>query len=131
MVQLLVSIENNEDWFNRVNTKILSNTKLLFVKENKNFPGGSDGTIDEFKDYVYKPLEFVADRKFDIILIDGRARVGCASICKQLGHKDTVVFIHDYNHPDPQFTRHEYFEAEKYLKPTGQVYSMCKFNIIF
>ena len=32
----------------------------------------------------------------DIILIDGRARVACASKCHLLGHKDTLVFFHDF-----------------------------------
>jgi hypothetical protein len=59
-----------------------------------------------------------------VIFIDGRARVGCASICKKLGHKDTIVFIHDFERP-------EYQEALKYLELISVVDKMAKLKITF
>ena len=59
---------------------------------------------------------------FDIILIDGRARVSCSSICNKLSHDNTIIFIHDFDRP-------EYQEALNYLELIIQVGTMAKFKI--
>ena len=35
-----------------------------------------DGTYEQFADYVEKPVEY--EMKFDLIIVDGRARVAAA-----------------------------------------------------
>ena len=72
-----------------------------------------------FKDYIESPIEY---GPFDIILIDGRARVSCSSICKLLSHENTIIFIHDFHRP-------EYQEALKYLELIDSVKTMSKFKL--
>lgn len=86
--------------------------------------------------YITKPLEFIKDSKFDIIFIDGVDRHGCASMCSKLGHKETLIFFHDYNRDRiPDYNgkalqiRETYFLAEKYLIPIEGVLTMYKLKI--
>lgn len=134
LVNKLVSVENNEEWFNKVHPTVKHNTTLLFAPANREpSPAYDDGTYEDFKSYVEAPLLYLdkVPKPFDVIFIDGRARVACASVCAQLGHKDTLVFIHDFNHPEEKWRRPEYFEAEKYLERIEGVFTMWKFKIKF
>lgn len=115
----IVSIEHQEDWYNKIISILPNNCKLLLKKPNSPEQWPDDGTYEQFKDYVDEPLKYGT---FDVIIIDGRARVACASICNKLGHKDTIVFIHDY-------FRKEYHIAEKYLTLVDRVETMAKFKI--
>lgn len=129
-VKKVFSIENNHDWFVKVSSRIMPNVHLEYVEQNADPAPGHDGTKEEFHDYIQKAIQ-LADRygKFDVIFIDGRARVACAEICQLIGHKDTKVFIHDYNHPNPQYTRTEYFPAEEFLERVGGEFTMWQFKI--
>ena len=115
----IVSVEHQEDWYNKTLRIIPDNCELLFKKPTLHYEPPHDGTYEEFEDYVKAPL---SKGPFDIILIDGRARVACASICKRLGHKDTIVFMHDFERP-------EYQEALTYLEQVAIVGRMAKFKI--
>ena len=101
----VVSVEHQEDWYNKTLRIIPSNCELMLKKPTLH--------------YVEAPL---SKGPFDIILIDGRARVACASICKSLGHKDTIVFIHDFERP-------EYQEALTHLEQVAIAGRMAKFKI--
>jgi hypothetical protein len=116
----VVSVEHQEYWHNKTLQIIPSNCELMLKKPTLHYvEGGHCGTYEEFEDYVEAPLP---KGPFDIILIDGRARVACASICKRLGHKDTIVFMHDFERP-------EYQEALTYLEQVAIVGRMAKFKI--
>jgi hypothetical protein len=116
-VKELISIEHQDRWFSKLNPKIPKNCKLFLEKPNLNYEeGGHCGTYEEFQNYIEKPLEFAP---YDIILIDGRARVGCSSICNRLSHDNTIIFIHD-------FERIEYVESLKYLSLVDMVDKMAK-----
>jgi len=86
-VHKLISIEHNPEWFN--NIWIQTNTTVILKEPKYPVIKPDDGTYEQFKDYIEEPLKYAP---FDLIYIDGRARVGCASICSKLGHKDTLVF---------------------------------------
>jgi hypothetical protein len=117
----IISIEHQEEWYNKNISKKPSNCEIILRKPSLPYiEGFHDGTYDEFKDYIEVSL---SRAPYDIILIDGRARVGCASICKLLGNKQTIVFIHDFERP-------EYQEALKFLELIGIVEKMAKFKII-
>lgn len=119
-VNLMVSMEHQKEWYDKNINNVPSNCTLLLRGPNLPYiEGGHCGTYEEFKDYIEAPLEY---KPFDIILIDGRARVSCASICKLLGHKDTLIFIHDFERP-------EYQEVLKYLDLIGTRDKMAKFKI--
>lgn len=116
----IVSIEHQEEWYNKNAPSKPSNCEILLRKPTLHYvEGGHCGTYDEFKDYIEAPL---AKAPFDVIFIDGRARVACASICGKLGHKDTIVFIHDFHRP-------EYQEALQYLELISVVGTMAKFKL--
>lgn len=118
MVETLLSIEHNAEWFKEINKGLPNNCILLFVPST-GFAKGTDGTYEEFKKYIEAPKDYGT---FDVILIDGRARVGCAEYAKNLADKDTHIFIDDYN-------REEYHEAEKYLTLIDRVDNMAHFKL--
>lgn len=135
MVKRLISIEHHEGWFQKMKPLVPVNVRLFFVPPDQEpGPEYDDGTLNDFAEYVNSPLNYLRLHEyppFDVIFIDGRARVACASVCKLLGHKDTLVFIHDYNHPEEKWRRPEYYEAEKYLERIDGVFTMWKFKIKF
>lgn len=50
-----------------------------------------------FSDYVQLPLQW--EQVFDIVLIDGRARVPCAHTALQLLSQDGLALVHDWERP--------------------------------
>lgn len=123
-VKELISIEHDRKWYNKTVLNIPSNCKLILNEPNLFYPStgpAHDGTFEEFKDYIHSPLPLAP---FDVIFIDGRARVACAEISQLLGHSETIVFIHD-------FDRVEYNEVLKYLTLLERVDNMAKFKIIW
>ncbi len=116
----LVSVEHQKKWYETVLKTKPFNCTLIYKAPTLPYTEGvTCGTYEQFKDYVEAPLSYAP---FDIIFIDGRARVACASICKQLGHKDSTIFIHD-------FDRIEYQDALKYLNLIDHCNTMSKFSI--
>lgn len=116
----ILSIEHQENWYDKMKNEIPNNCELIF--KNPDLPyteGGDCGTYEEFKTYIEAPIN---NGPFDVILIDGRARVSCASICYKMSHENTIVFIHDYH-------REEYQEALNYLELINQVGTMAKFKV--
>ena len=130
-VDFLVSIEHNTEWYEKiknnmeVSQKSYDNCKYLLRPPSESGSGensrGKNYYID-FKEYVDAPLDY---GPFDIILIDGRARVACASKCSLLGHKDTIVFIHDFTLPGREY----YGESLEYLEHIETANTMAKFKI--
>jgi hypothetical protein len=116
----IISIEHQRNWYNDIKTKIPFNCEIILNEPNLPYKeGGHCGSYEEFKDYIEAPLN---KGPFDVILIDGRARVSCASICHKISHKNTIIFIHDFDRP-------EYREALNYLELISQVGTMAKFKI--
>lgn len=130
-VKKVYSIEHNGPFCEKIKPLLPDNVTLHFVPYNSEEGVGEDGNYDEYKDYINKAIEIstAENIKFDIILIDGRARVECAKICKELAHENTIIFIHDYNHPDPKYTRKEYYQAEQYLEKLDGEHTMWKFKV--
>lgn len=132
-VKHVYSIEHHAGFVERIKHTMPENSTLYLVPPNEEEGPGEDGDVNQYFNYVKKAVDIEVEFgvKFDIILIDGRARVACAKACyfMGLGHKDTLIFIHDYNHPDPKYTRKEYFEAEKYLIRIEGEHTMWKFKI--
>ena len=119
--KFITSIEHQEDWYNKLKNQLLPNCEIILKTPDLQFTEGLfgiDGTYDEFKSYVNAPM---GKGPFDIILIDGRARVSCASITKSISHDDTIIFIHD-------FDRAEYQEVLSFLDLLEKVGTMAKFK---
>lgn len=118
IVKSIVSIEHQLSWYEKIQDKSLNNCKIFFVPPDIPYKEGKHcGTYEEFYSYIHKPIEY---GPYDIILIDGRARVECAKICKNMSHINTVVFVHDWH-------RKEYHEICEYLKLIEVQNTMAKF----
>ena len=99
------SIENDKNWGKAVKDSIIKNhiKNVEIHVQPENLPWKSsvdgDGTFKQFSDYVMLPKHFENKKQFDIIIIDGRARVPCAiEVIKQnLLFSHGVVIIHDWN----------------------------------
>lgn len=117
----VVSIEHQKEWYEIVSISKPVNCHLIYAPPSLPYvEGGHCGSYEQFKDYIEAPLPYAP---FDIIFIDGRARVGCSSICNKLGHPDTMVFIHDY-------TRSEYEQVKDYLKLIDSCEQMAKYVLL-
>lgn len=116
----ILSIEHQKQWYDKLIELKPINCELILREPNLPYKEGINcGTYEQFKSYIEAPLD---KGPFDIILIDGRARVACASIVKSITHDNTLIFIHDYDRP-------EYAEVLNYLELIGQVGTMAKFKI--
>jgi len=115
----IISIEHNVSWFEKVKLKLPKNASIFYKPPSPPLKKWDEGTFEQFKEYIEYPIRFAP---FDIVFIDGRARVGCASVCNKLGDENTVVFIHD-------FDRVAYHKALDYLELIDQVGTMAKFKI--
>lgn len=119
-VKQVVSIEHQEDWYLKIKNTLPSNVELILSKPNMSYEeGGHCGTYEEFETYVNSPVN---RGPFDIIYIDGRARVECAKLCSKMATKDTLIFIHD-------FDREEYQSILSILEYVEHVETMYMFKI--
>lgn len=107
----------------------LENMEAILVPINQT-QQSDDGTYDEYKDYISASHE-LKNRfgKFNVIIIRGRARVECAKFCEQIAHENCRIFIQDYNHPNSDYLRAEYFKAEEYLTRINGEFTMYMFII--
>jgi predicted O-methyltransferase YrrM len=80
----LISFEHDKAWFNRIDTYLKTNKP-----NSKNYK-----LILEERPYSNKVLDYVGEKKFDIILIDGRDRVLCAEKVKD-SVKDNGILMLD------------------------------------
>jgi len=118
--KFITSIEHQEVWYNKLKNELPSNCELILRTPDLPYVEGVHcGTYDEFKSYIEASLN---KGFFDVILIDGRARVSCASICNKISHDSTIIFIHD-------FDREEYKECLNYLELIDIVGVMAKFKL--
>lgn len=116
----IVSVEHQEKWYSDLSKKIPDNCTLLFRPPNLPYSEGKDcGSYEQFKDYVESPLSF---GRFDIILIDGRARVSCAYICHLLANEGCKIFVHD-------FSRNEYQSILGILHLVTTVKDLAMFEV--
>ncbi len=61
---------------------------------------GDDGDYATFRNYVLFPTTL--GRQFDLILVDGRARVACMAVGWELLQDDGVMILHDAERPEYQ-----------------------------
>src|SRR5210317_774743 len=97
-VKKLISIEHNKDWFNNINSKVkaLDNVEYIFIPPEKGAPNKLRG-IDPKWFYTYITWPKTRNEKFDVVLIDGRARQYVAESILGNITEDSYVFIHDWN----------------------------------
>lgn len=130
LVKSLTCFENKEAWAMEIKARVkaagYTNVTILTVKENKE-PSADydDGTYEDFKNYV-DAISAFPPHSFDVVFIDGRARVACAKACIPFLKPEGYIFIHDYRHPTEQYRRREYEVVEEFLLPVDQVFALGK-----
>lgn len=108
------SIEHDFDWYNVVFKKAGENVRLFYVPPDTpslEWPSAfEEGRESDFKRYIKFVNNIVSlGKKFNLVLVDGRARVDCAIEVLPHLKKDAVVFIHD-------FEREYYWKVLKYYE---------------
>eukprot|EP00002_Diphylleia_rotans_P034187 TRINITY_DN7327_c0_g3_i1.p1 TRINITY_DN7327_c0_g3~~TRINITY_DN7327_c0_g3_i1.p1 ORF type:complete len:248 (-),score=42.99 TRINITY_DN7327_c0_g3_i1:139-882(-) len=97
------SIESDMDWCRVVEGRIRAAnlTDKIHIKcaskstKNKH-SSKKPSRYSEYKDYI-NAVDWWNVKKFDLVLVDGRARPQCALKIVPFLHKDSVVFIHDWS----------------------------------
>jgi hypothetical protein len=92
-VKHLFSIEHNKEWFDSINAIKPANVTLVYSAANNLVPI-TESTYNDYSDYIEIASSF--NKKFDVVLIDGRARVECAIKALDLIHRNSVVIVHDF-----------------------------------
>lgn len=93
-VKKYYSVEHNWDWYNKVKNSMPSNV-TLFYKET--FPPSENYHQSEYKHYSdYLDIVYQIGEKFDVVLIDGRARRLCALKVIPYLKPNSIVIIHDW-----------------------------------
>lgn len=98
-VQEYHSIEHSLEWVEKIQAELESthrtNTSLYHVESN--LPRSFPTKPEEFADYIAYPA--IINKKFDAVLIDGRARQFCAKFVLPYLKPNAKVFIHDFFSP--------------------------------
>lgn len=130
-VKQVVSIEHDPQWPAYFKGLVPENIQVVLVPQNREpSKDYDDGTFDDFKNYVLAPRIFLDQGKFDIVFVDGRARVACARFAAQEYLKEGgFIFIHDYRHPTVKYRRKEYEIVELFLQRVDQAFAMAKFKV--
>ena len=128
MVSKYYSIEHDEEWYNKIKLELetsypLNDVDYRFVKQNKEIDT-SQSTYEQFKDYIDEVDNF--NTKFDVVLIDGRARRLCAKKVIPYLKPSSIVFIHDYVLRTPYWVVEDYFELVDSCTNTAQTIGKFK-----
>ena len=121
LVNCIVSVEHNQQWAEKCLQNKPENCTLLYVPPCLSYIEYTEncGTYEEFKKYIESPNELGII--FDVVFIDGRARVHCAKNILKLIHEESIIFIHDYN-------RKQYHVVEDFLDMINIVGTMAMFR---
>ena len=91
------AIEHNEEWYSQL-VKMNQNPNVeIILKKHNHYPYSDehgDGSYDDFKDYIEAPGN---DRKYDLIIIDGRARNDCLLKAMKIIREEGIILLHDAN----------------------------------
>eukprot|EP01023_Acetabularia_acetabulum_P053648 TRINITY_DN600_c0_g1_i2.p1 TRINITY_DN600_c0_g1~~TRINITY_DN600_c0_g1_i2.p1 ORF type:complete len:149 (+),score=18.12 TRINITY_DN600_c0_g1_i2:298-744(+) len=97
-VKSYVSIEHDQAWYQIVNKLIQDgNRNISYNLAAVEWPSNSVEAIEvQFQDYLNKVEEVSQGRLWDVVLDDGRARVGVAQRVLKYLKPDSRVIIHDF-----------------------------------
>jgi predicted O-methyltransferase YrrM len=91
-VKKYISIEHDEGWYNEVKAKIGDNVELHHVLNNE--PRTIPTDPKQFEDYIN--YVDTLNQKYDIVLVDGRARPECAKKVIPYLKENAIVIMHDF-----------------------------------
>jgi predicted O-methyltransferase YrrM len=89
------SIEHDERWFRYIRGSLRDPTHHHLVGPNRHpwTDANNDGALEDLRDYVGFPRTL--GKRFDLILIDGRAREHCLRVSSELLSERGLVVVHD------------------------------------
>lgn len=121
LVKHIVSIEHSKSWADKILNNKPDNCTLLYVPPSLPYIEYTEncGSYEEFEKYIESPNNLGII--FDVVFIDGRARVHCAKNSIKLIHDQSLIFVHDYN-------RKQYHIIEEYLSIVEVVGNMAMFR---
>lgn len=92
-----LSIEHDKEWYRILAPQNKAkNVDIKLMEHNENWKKNHfDGSYEDFREYIEYPLNL--KKKFNLIIIDGRARKECFKVAKKILSKDGVIIIHDAN----------------------------------
>jgi len=126
-VKSIISIEHDYKYFSFITKqKLPENVILKYIERNKPEKTGHDGTYEDYKNYIEFPKSL--NKKFDLIFIDGRARVECAKQAVNMLTENGIILIHDYRNPNPKCDRKEYHAVESFLDIISFEYALYAFK---
>ena len=92
----LTSVEHHAAWFAKVGERLGERENVTRVLAEPTGDMGRNATIDEENaTHLGAYLDAAAGQKFDVILVDGVARVACMERARELLNPGGVVFLHD------------------------------------
>ena len=152
MVSEYFSIEHDDNWYKKIDSLKNDNVNYNFVPLHpQKFDDDLDAVADviwndwggekrkkdgiiyrtlrgptkdwhETIDYIKKPLSFDRD-KFELVLVDGRARPMCAFMATKLMDRDSYLLFHDFGY------RPYYYGVLRYFKPIERAGSLVVFKL--
>lgn len=93
----VVAVEHDLNWYNKVKTLLANNAELIYC---------------ELQSGLYAQSVINTNRKFDIIIVDGRDRVNCCKTAVNALTEEGVIILDDSE-------RENYKEAHLFLKNQG------------
>ena len=103
-VKKYISIEHDINWITKLKEqKLPSNVELYYCAPNNNLQLPVwEGKYQDFENYI-NYVDLLPYKRYDRVLIDGRARQYCAKKILNFIDQISIVFVHDF------------FERNKYL----------------
>jgi hypothetical protein len=124
------SIEHHKAWHATVEKELGGNPKLSYQLAyvepgTRGWRGGlSAGNYDQFSSYVHAVDNFKPGGKYDVVLVDGRARVACAAYALRHLHPESTVLIHDFYRPQNRYLSRKYGQVFRFYDQIHRVDSL-------
>lgn len=92
-----LALEHNEQWYKEIETKIKafssSIAAIKYIPADRPFEELTDGDYATFRSYILFPIKL--KKTYDVIIVDGRARVECLAVGWELLKENGVMILHD------------------------------------
>jgi hypothetical protein len=124
------SIEHDKAWHATIEQEVGGNPKLSYQLANvESAPGGWRGTswpgsYDQFRSYVHAVDNFKPGGKYDVVLVDGRARVACAAYALRHLHPESTLLVHDFYQPRYRYLSRKYGQLFRFYDEVHRVDSL-------
>lgn len=115
-VDKYISIEHDASWIEKIKNNLIEPSNIQIHHCATNNPIQLpvwQGSEEDFKNYI-NYVDEIQYKKYDAVLIDGRARLYCAKKILNYIDDQSIVFFHDF------FERPRYHDVLKYYKIIDQ-----------